>query len=71
MGVVAENNPQDILRPKVDVYYDPQGKRLKDVVTVDLTEKDEKGDFKRRILRHLSASGEGIKFIREIFGPEG
>ena len=70
VGVVSENNPQDILRPKVDVYYDPQGRKLKDVVTVDLTEKDENDGFKRRILRHLSASGEGIKFIREIFGQE-
>ncbi len=68
VGIVKENNPQDIFRPKVEIIYDDKQIKLKDRLLGDLTEKDDSGNFKRRIIRHISAEGEGYKFISDLYG---
>lgn len=68
VGLVKNNNPQDIFRPKVEIYFDRQGNKMDESFIADLTEKDENGDFKRKILRHLYSGGEGKKYISELFG---
>ena len=70
VGIVCEHNPEDILRPKVEIHYDAQENRLEKAFVEDLTEKDSAGNFKKRILRHLNAFGEGKRFIQEIFAEE-
>lgn len=68
VGMVVENNSQEIFRPKVEIFFDEQGRKLDKSFVVDLTEKDQRGNFKRSILRHLSPLGEDQKFIIELFG---
>lgn len=67
-ALVVENNPNDITRPKVEVFFDANGERFPRSFIIDLTEKDEAGNFRKRILRHLNPYGEGQKFISELFG---
>jgi len=68
VALVREVNLQDLFRPKVEVFYDSKGKRLEKSFIVDLTEKDEKGDFFRRILREMNPWGEGERFVSELLG---
>ncbi|MFC1599353.1 HD-GYP domain-containing protein, partial [Candidatus Omnitrophota bacterium] len=68
VGLVTKNNPQDIFRPQVEVYFDGQDNKLDESFEVDLTERQDNKEFKRRILRHLYPTGEGKKFITELFG---
>ncbi|MBN2120564.1 MAG: HD domain-containing protein [Candidatus Omnitrophica bacterium] len=68
IGLVKENNLKDAFRPRIEIFYDDKEDRLDNSFTVDLTDKDPKGNFKRRILRHLSPYGEGQKYIAELFG---
>ncbi len=68
VGLVRESNPQDIFRPKVEIFYSPEGEKLKESIIVDLLQRDGEGNFKRRILRELNPLGEGQRFISELFG---
>ncbi|MCD6539705.1 MAG: HD domain-containing protein [Candidatus Omnitrophica bacterium] len=68
VALVREVNPQDLFRPKVEVFYDSKGERLEKTFIVDLTEKDKKGNFLRRILREMNPRGEGERFISELLG---
>lgn len=68
IALVKMNNPRDIFRPQVEIFFDAQGNKLDEGVVIDMTEKDSQGNFKRRIQRHLSAEGEGRKFVVTLFG---
>ena len=68
VGLVVKNNPEDIFRPEVEIFFNEQGNKLKESFKVDLTQKNGKEEFTRRIRRHLNPSGEGQKYVTELFG---
>ncbi len=69
MGLVFENNtnPDLINRPRVLIISDSSGERLPDKNTaVDLTEKDENGDYKRSITKTLDPNQYGINLAEYL-----
>jgi len=67
IGMVKRVNPQELFFPEIEILYDSSGRKLKKGIKADLKETDDQGGLKRRILRHLSPYGEGIKIIREVY----
>ncbi len=53
VGVVVEQNPQDVLRPKVKVFIGADGARLSEQFETDLTTKDLQGNYLRSIISAL------------------
>jgi hypothetical protein len=62
IGVVFEKNPESkfIMRPKVKLVSDENGNKI-DGQIVDLTEKDEQGNYKRSIIKTLDQRKYDIK----------
>lgn len=53
VGVVTEQNPSDVLRPKVKIFIGSEGARLPEQFETDLTVKDHKGNYLRTIISSL------------------
>ncbi len=53
IGVVVEQNPSDVLRPKVKIFIGSEGARLPEQFEADLTVKDHKGNYLRTIISSL------------------
>jgi HD-GYP domain-containing protein (c-di-GMP phosphodiesterase class II) len=69
MGLVFENNtnPDLINRPRVLIISNSSGERIPDKNTaVDLTEKDENGDYKRSITKTLDPNQYGINLAEYL-----
>jgi len=69
MGLVFENNinPDLINRPRVLIISNSAGERLPDKNTaVDLTEKDEHGNYKRSIIKTLDPNQYGINLAEYL-----
>jgi hypothetical protein len=69
MGLVFENNtnPDLINRPRVLIISNPAGERIMDKNTaVDLTEKDDNGDYKRSITKTLDPNQYGINLAEYL-----
>ncbi|HBO84934.1 MAG TPA: hypothetical protein DD641_08200 [Deltaproteobacteria bacterium] len=66
LGLVFENNPDPALidRPKVRLITDSTGARVEDFV--NLTEKDENGNYKRSIAKTLDPNQYGINLAEYL-----
>lgn len=53
VGVVVEQNSNDLLRPKIKVFIGSDGARLPEQFETDLTVKDHKGNYLRTIVSSL------------------
>ena len=55
-GIVVKESSLDVERPWVEVLYDKKGGKIKKPYTVNLLEEDEKGKYKRSIVRSIAPS---------------
>jgi HD-GYP domain-containing protein (c-di-GMP phosphodiesterase class II) len=68
MGLVFENNtnPDLLNRPRVLIISNRAGERVRDTNTVDLTEKDEEGNYRRSIVKTLDPNQYGINLAEYL-----
>ena len=55
-GIVVKESSLDVERPWVEVLYNKKGEKIKKPFTVNLLEEDEKGSYKRTIVRSIAPS---------------
>jgi hypothetical protein len=65
MGIVHKTNPFAADRPMVMVMVDSSGNRIQGV-SVDLTEKDNKGRYIRTIIKTLDPNNYGISLAEYL-----
>jgi len=67
IAVVIRLNPNDPVRPVVQIIFDSLGRRLKEPVEVYLDEKTPGGGFKRSIVKSVDSLTQGLINISSFF----